>query len=129
MAEAHLYLLCTDFLFGEECCMCMAERMEADVGGEVELFLQLPEKMSECNERHWDRDVAQSAKDIVIIRELDPVGKKCFGEHLLPCEQVLHGGIGERDDVDAVSAYDHLCRLGDVPDYGVYVCNDWSLDY
>ena len=40
MTEAHLYLLRADFLLGEECCVRVSERMEANVCGKIELTFQ-----------------------------------------------------------------------------------------
>lgn len=101
MTEAHLYLFRADLALGEECRVRMAERMKADVGGEIQPSLQTAKDACHRCERHGALEVIQSAEHIGLLRHAQPLLEKRLGEYLLPCEEILHGGIGERDRADA----------------------------
>lgn len=49
MTETHLYLFRADFLFGKECRVGMAERVKAEIRGEVQPLLEVGEEM--CHRR------------------------------------------------------------------------------
>ena len=49
MTETHLYLFRADFLFGKEWRVGMAERVKAEIRGEVQPLLEVGEEM--CHRR------------------------------------------------------------------------------
>ena len=71
MAEAHLYLLCADPLLRKERRVGMAERVKAQICGEIQPSLEIGEEM--CHRRQRDRLclVAQGAENIAVLCERD----------------------------------------------------------
>ena len=106
MAEAHLYLLCTDFLFGKECRMCVAERMKTEIRGEIQPLLEIGEDMRHRCQRDWLCRGTQRAENVAILCEKNALPQENRCKRLPPCEEILHGSRGECDRAGTV------CRLG-----------------
>ena len=106
MTQTNLYLLRADLLFGKECRVGMAERVKAQICGEIQPSLEVGEEMRHSGQRDRLRLVAQGAENIAILCERDTLPQEDRHERLPPREEILHGSRGERDRAGAV------CRLG-----------------
>ena len=106
MTETHLYLLRADLLLGKECCVGMAERVKAEIRGEVQPLLEVGEEMRHRRQRDWLRLVAQGAENVAILCERDTLPQEDRCERLPPRKKVLYGSRGECDRAGTV------CRLG-----------------
>ena len=105
MTETHLYLFRADLLLCEERSVCMAEGMEAEVGGELQPLLEVGEEMCHSGQCDWLRLVAQRAENVAVLCERDTLPQEDRRERLPPREEVLYGSGGKCDRAGAV------CRL------------------
>ena len=105
MTETHLYLLRADLLLGKECCVGMAERVKAQIRGEVQPLFEISEEMCHRRQRDRLRLVAQGAENIAVLCERDTLPQEDRRERLPLREEILHASRGKRDRAGTV------CRL------------------
>ncbi len=71
MPEAHLYLLCADLLLRKERRVGMAERVKAQICGEIQPLLEIGEEMRHSGQCDRLCLVAQGAENIAVLCERD----------------------------------------------------------
>ena len=81
MAEAHLYLLRADLLFGKECRVGMAERVKAQIRGEIQPLLEIGKDMRHSGQHHRLGLVAQGTKNVAVLCERDTLPQESFFLH------------------------------------------------
>ena len=102
MAEAHLYLLCADLLLRKERRVGMAERVKAQICGEIQPPLEIGEEVRHSGQCDRLRLVAQGAENIAVLCERNSLPQEDRREPLPPYEEVLHCCLGECDRAGTV---------------------------
>ena len=67
VAETHLYLFRADLLLGEERRVRVAERMEAQIGGQVQPLLEVGEDVRHCIQSNGFRIIFARSEDVKAV--------------------------------------------------------------